>query len=771
MTPADRHLSRLDAQQGFSLVLALSLVALLSIMLISYSLLTVNNARTAKASSSSSAGFYAAEAALNARADRIRGLFKSFRTPSGTPPTPANACNGINTGTDDMKCETTVIAGRNVQSYVWRSEAPYAITVPAGERFAGLVGEETPFSVRSQALNTSGNPEAIASMTFRSRVIPLFQFAVFFDKDMEFDNTAKLDFSGPIHSNGNIFLDSGNGDSTSLTLRGQVTAAYDIYRRQKRDATCWGTVKVAAQDTSLIDLPCSGDINSPYSNDYYQTRYGGTVESNIGRLDVPSIAALQPTASAEYWQKADLRIVLKKTSGVSTAVGTYEPYFVTSLGVRIPAPTCISTTVNPAVPLAVSYSDTLRDTREARYWESPAINRPERSNKIMLDIDVRQLLSCIETPTMATTLGILDGLQNSTEGGLVIYMTVDDRGPAGSTVTSSLLGTLLTDGNNGAIAQSNPPVPNNYGVRLYNATVLASLSGGKPKGVTFVTDQAAFIQGDFNSASADSSNWVPAAILADSMNVLSNNWWAAAPNGKHEYIGNDNPDGFLSLNCWRRENGGWKNGSCPTGSDAVNLYGSTFNGRTLYRATRRVNNVLYYVYDDADITARFPGFGLGAGTAANQAATFNMETPGVAGVSRDIKSQYGLPDRLATTTTINAAILAGTATTGQEGQLSYGSDVQSGGVHNMMRFHEEWGANGGHPNGIQTYNYRGSLVSLDKPQHAAGSFQVGASYYTYNPPLRQWSFETNFRQTAKLPPLTPRFVYIKQENFTRDFQQ
>ncbi|GGM49325.1 hypothetical protein GCM10008956_26790 [Deinococcus arenae] len=768
MTADEHHSLR---QQGFSLVLILSLVALLSIMLITYSLLTVNNARTAKASGNSSAGFYAAEAALNARADRVRGLFKGFRAPTGTSPSQVNACTGTNLGSGDLQCETTVVAGRSVNSYVWRSENPYPITVPAGERFAGLIGEETPFSVRSQALNASGNPEAIATMTFRSRVIPLFQFAVFFDKDMEFDNTAKLDFSGPVHSNGNIFLDSGTGSDTSLTLRGQITAAVDIYRRQKRDDTCQGIVKIAAQDTNLIDLPCNGDINTPYTNDYYKTRYGGTVQSNIGRLEVPSIEALQPKASAEYWQKADLRIVLKKTSGVSNEVGTYQPYFVTSNGNQILAPTCISPLANPSVPLAVSYSTTFRDTREARYWES--IGKPERSNKILLDIDVRKLLSCIESPVTGPLLGISDGLQNTTEGGLVIYMTVDDRGPAGSTVTSSLLNTPLNNGSNGAIAQSDPPAPNNYGIRLFNGSSILSLSGSKPKGVTFVTDQAAFIQGDFNNYASDNSNWVPTAILADSMNILSNNWVNPAPTGKHEFIGYDsndsNSNGWLSSTCWRRSNGTWTNAApCP----AVNLYGSTFSGRTLYKSIKPVTNSAgisanYYVYDDADIANRFPisTFSLGSGTASSQAVSFTLEN------GKDIKSQYNLPDRLATETTVNAAILAGTATTAEEGKIytNLNQDLQSGGVHNMMRFHEEWGGNGGHPNGIQKYNYRGSLVSLDKPQHVAGSFRVGAP--TYNPPLRQWAFETNFRQSAKLPPLTPRFIYIKQENFTRDFQQ
>ena len=139
-----------------------------------------------------------------------------------------------------MACENLTVNGRAARSYVTRSGTPASITIPVGERFANLTAQETPFTVYGQALNSSGNPEAIANLVFRSRVVPLFQFAVFFDKDMEFDNTAQLSFTGPIHSNGNIFLDAGS--DVSLSISGQLTGAHDIYRRQKRSNVCTGTV-------------------------------------------------------------------------------------------------------------------------------------------------------------------------------------------------------------------------------------------------------------------------------------------------------------------------------------------------------------------------------------------------------------------------------------------------------------------------------------------------------------------------------------------------
>ncbi|MFC6661551.1 hypothetical protein [Deinococcus multiflagellatus] len=615
--------------------------------------------------------------------------------------------------------------------------------------------------MRSQALNAAGNPEAIANMTFRSRVIPLFQFAVFFDKDMEFDNTAKLEFTGPIHSNGNIFLDSGAGSDTSLTLRGQVTSAYEIYRRQKRDNVCQGVVRIAAQNTNLVDLPCNADVNTPYDKAYYRTRYGGTVEPNIGELDVPSISALQPTASAEYWQKADVRIVLKRLDGVNTNNGTsWEPQFVNSTGQRLNPVGCtqlgtapITLPTNPALGSAVSYTQSFRDTREARYWDAQPAPGPTRSTKTLLEIDVKRLMDCIESPTNASILNISGGLQNSTEGGLVIYMTFDDRG--GSTVATSLLSVPLTNGSNGAIAQANQPVANNYGVRLRNGDLIQATSGNKPKGVTFVTDQAVYVMGDFNSSSPTSSNWVPTAILADSFNVLSKNWLTTPANGRFlsatELAKNPSVSAYVSPDAYWKTSAGWQ-------SAANGCANSLPSGATpLYYGTEQIGTRTYCLYRDADMNARFATTDRpnAVYTGNPKVTSAQLSAPPTSNFVGDEKSRLDLNARLADDTTINAAILAGTATTVAERQIydNLASNLQSGGVHNMMRFHEEWGANGGHPNGIQPYNYRGSLVSLDKPLHAVGSFQVGQP--TYNPPLRQWSFEENFRQVAKLPPSRP----------------
>jgi hypothetical protein len=112
--------------------------------------------------------------------------------------------------------------------------------------------------------------------------------------------------------------------------------------------------------------------------------------------------------------------------------------------------------------------------------------------------------------------------------------------------------------------------------------------------------------------------------------------------------------------------------------------------------------------------------------------------------------------RSAATTRINAAFLAGTDTTPAGAVGEY-----SGGLENHPRLHEDWSG--------RFFHYQGSLVSLGEPKHVNGEWCTGGACNTYLPPTRNWGFEPAFNDAVNLPPLTPRFVYIRQAVFADDF--
>src|SRR6185295_16533122 len=96
--------------------------------------------------------------------------------------------------------------------------------------------------------------------------------------------------------------------------------------------------------------------------------------------------------------------------------------------------------------------------------------------------------------------------------------------------------------------------------------------------------------------------------------------------------------------------------------------------------------------------------------------------------------------RVASDTTVNAAFLAGIVQTT--------SGNYSGGVENFPRFLEDWSG--------KTFTYNGSMVVMCNSRLAVGQWQgTGSSIGIYNPPNRNWAFDLNFRNPAKLPPGTP----------------
>ena len=99
----------------------------------------------------------------------------------------------------------------------------------------------------------------------------------------------------------------------------------------------------------------------------------------------------------------------------------------------------------------------------------------------------------------------------------------------------------------------------------------------------------------------------------------------------------------------------------------------------------------------------------------------------------DSNSSRGLSSRIASNTTVNAAIVSGIVPTAPVG----GDGSYSGGAENFPRFLEDWSS--------ARLTYYGSMVELYKSQQSIGEW---GQANVYVPPTRQWYFDTNFRTTS-----------------------
>lgn len=102
----------------------------------------------------------------------------------------------------------------------------------------------------------------------------------------------------------------------------------------------------------------------------------------------------------------------------------------------------------------------------------------------------------------------------------------------------------------------------------------------------------------------------------------------------------------------------------------------------------------------------------------------------------DAKSTWSKSDRQASNTTVNCSYLTGNVETT--------STNYSGGFENLPRFLESWGSS-------RHMYWSGSAVNLWNSTQAIG--QWGGSYY--DPPARDWSYDTDLDDPNKLPPETP----------------
>lgn len=820
--------------EGYTLVVTVAMLIILTSILLTAAIIGRVDTGSTKASASSSKGFFAAEAGLNQRANEVRDLFEGFNRPSDNnddlsdnPTTWQDCLNGV-TGGGDFACENDLsIADQTVLSYVedLTGDIPQQVRIPDNEEFGGLSAQEFRYDVISVAQRQSdleSSPTAILGMRFKSRLVPLFQFAIFYENDVDFSIPPNMSINGRVHSNSSVYLNSSAG--STLRINGRVSAAKRLYRGNKSStgSQCAGTVIIPTESGVSQSLGCSGNNITEYLSttdspsdipswgNAISIRDGNTDIDGDGNiigfdtaLSIPEPDSFSPEPGQLYWDSADLRLVLRVDAAdnpigievrdrnnnpqntlsqrlaASCPVperallpefgGTPNRYEQGDTRLYLPLPNTgpdrfrrddiVTIGTDTGAPIDIdgnvirglnATSIRLRQRLNTRFTIDPTLsltapfrvkvrkavvstsdtfyNYREKHNRggqehagqyiRMLNVDVKALLDCVhDQDLMVDDSGNTIELDDRTDGGLVWYFTVE--GPGGLNNKPE-----LSDGdsptNNDVDGDDNSRIGSTYGIRLYNGSSLVSTEPGAPRinGLTIVSDEAVYIQGDYNKDAAD---WRPAAVISDSINILSNNWR------------NDDTNSTI-----------YGGNNLPTNPIAIN-------------DSQRLCNPVWW-------DTRF-------------CTGDNVGT------------------RIPTETTMNVALISGTEITGggnaeqvQAGTTPFNNG--SGGVNNYPRFHEHWGATV--PNSVTQecdaiyiargegkqnrvcFNYRGSLVSLNAPRRVNSDF-CGSSNPTtcniYTPPVRNWDYDSRFDDAGQLPPLTPRAVFLSQELFRRDFDQ
>jgi hypothetical protein len=368
-----------NKDSGYALILASLISILLFGMLSAYLFSNKMYKASADATIDASSTFYAAEFGLNKRADTVRKKFDAYSSPTGDTPgnagdsisvQMANCLSGASTakkGTGDFACRVdetnykeaytaynSSAAGgyggsngyRETPSVKYRSfsfvrpvTTSTELTTISSGSFSGLKAQENRYRVYSTAIKQIGTndgsigAQAMLQMEFVSHYIPVFQFAAFYEKDLEMTNSGLMNITGPVHTNASLYLAPGG----LLVLNNRSTYVNTAYRSLSYTANHGSTtdgrrVMMAGGGPYSVNNPTATtgypvldalDVLPAWSNpnlsisDADITASKGMLKK-ISKLKLPEVGFLKQ--NGDFFDKADVRVLFNPSGPATVAV-------------------------------------------------------------------------------------------------------------------------------------------------------------------------------------------------------------------------------------------------------------------------------------------------------------------------------------------------------------------------------------------------------------------------------------------------------------------
>ena len=107
--------------------------------------------------------------------------------------------------------------------------------VMTGQLFQGLNALRDEWQIETTATDKTNEVQVALRRKFFNNRIPIFQFGIFYDDDLEFHPGPRFDFGGRVHSNGNLFMMA----NTGLYFSSKVTAKGHVLTDVARNGVGW----------------------------------------------------------------------------------------------------------------------------------------------------------------------------------------------------------------------------------------------------------------------------------------------------------------------------------------------------------------------------------------------------------------------------------------------------------------------------------------------------------------------------------------------------
>jgi hypothetical protein len=382
-------------------------------------------------------------------------------------------------------------------------------------QFAGLWGlvQNCTNTATATATASSGyapvSVPATVQQVLQFAAIPVFQYAIFYNMDLEICPGNTMTINGHVHSNNNIWT-TGSSQSSPLTYTTNVDASGTVYfQRSTNDPQSYTTGNVFFTDTQNNPLNNADSLSMPVGTNNNPAAVAGILMLPPSNLTVPNDAGYSPTGIVYTFNGADL-IITNNSYGTNWTV-LYDNQYVTPHLTSV-LPDVVSVSSNSSVVHGVTtWTYTTNGyysfVTNATFWDYR-----ESDTVQAIQIDVKKLDAWLTNNTVNPILGV-------SRGGY----QYDSMNTSGSTSKGHNINSIYVYNSVPLTANTLPAV------RLINGQQLPTA------GLTVATAQPLYVQGNYNTTtngvnfdttlgSTTDGNTKPAALMADAVTILSSAW-------------------------------------------------------------------------------------------------------------------------------------------------------------------------------------------------------------------------------------------------------
>ncbi|HKV25168.1 MAG TPA: hypothetical protein VJN93_11310 [Candidatus Acidoferrum sp.] len=266
---AVKKLMRRDS--GIALLTTLLLLVLMSSLLVGFMMLIMSGQKLNGSNNDYSRAFYAAEAGMEKITADVGTLFDTNYSPSAAQINAIAAAPPVIPGIQYLRYDGTSGYRINYSTDVNGNPLASVSQIQSGA-YQGMTALATDYTLQVTA-RTPTNNEVKLQRTMQTVGIPMFQFGIFSDTDLSFFPGPVFNFGGRTHTNGNLFLASGN----TVTMSDRVTAVKNVIRTNLSN----GFPTQTGQYPGIVDITTSPGTASFRALAYNEGSLVGTIGSGV----------------------------------------------------------------------------------------------------------------------------------------------------------------------------------------------------------------------------------------------------------------------------------------------------------------------------------------------------------------------------------------------------------------------------------------------------------------------------------------------------------